>query len=163
MEDKSQETNTKLPTLIAKPSKGFRHKILFPAKRWLTLQHFTAIVMILYAISLATNPTIPVVALGKAMNINGVPIIFALIFTFCAAFLIGKPVSELHYRFLLLSLFIFSGVQVWYVLAVPVSPTTGQPTSWNGVVSALAIWGFFNIAGTQLPNDSGDNDNRRLD
>lgn len=118
--------------------------LLIPARRWLTLQHFTALVLLLYALALVTNPGVTMTTLADAIHYPHLPTAAGLLFLFCAALLFGRPVSELRYRILTLPLLLYFWAVVYYIVTHP-------GVSWTGAISALAIWAFLQVARTELP------------
>lgn len=123
---------------------AIRRYLLYPARRWLTLQHFSGIVLLLYALALVSNPSAAVTALGTTLRFREFPLAMGLLFLVCATLLFGRPVSERRYRVLTLPMFLYFWAVVWYISITP-------NASWMSAVSALAIYGFLQIARTELP------------
>ena len=124
--------------------------VLYPARRFLTLQHFTAIIMLLYAVALSTQPNIAFRSLATFLHFEPTSYIIGALFLFDGLALIGRPVSELNYRIATLPLFLYFAVILWYT-------ATSQSATWTGAISSFAVWGFVQIARTDLPKGR-DND-----
>lgn len=136
---------------IQRLNSATRQHILYPAKRWLTLQHFVAIIFLLMGLSLLSNPSAPYTELAKLpLFENSIPALAGL-FLFASAFLFFHPVSEVGFRLSLLPLYLSLGVLVWFRL-------TGQTDSWAGVLFTVTIIGFLWIARVDVPPKGGDRD-----
>lgn len=135
------------PRTIRSVNLWFNLHVFYPAKRFLTLYHFTGLVMLLSALSLVTQPAISVVKLDALIGVP-VTLVLAWLFTICGSILLVRPVSEAGYKTCLLPMYLFASVSVWYAV-------TGQAGTWAGVITQVTIIGLFWIASTNLPKEGG--------
>lgn len=128
------------------------HRIfLYRAKRFLTLERVTALVMCLYALPLLFNTLPSVNALGRALHFPALSVLYGAITTVSLVFLLSGELDERGYHLAIQPMLVYPAMVIWYLLSQQSQSIMISSPTWGTVLIGFVIWALFFIAGVRLP------------
>jgi hypothetical protein len=135
----------------------FRQRVLLPISLWLTLERGTALVLMLYGLTLLSPNGTAFHVLARLLNFKELPLAAGMVVAICAMVLLSGNLTALVYHLAILPLLVYAGMAAW-AAGTEQRYVNGAPYTWALAVFLFGVWTAFYIAGVKLPAFGGDHE-----
>ena len=135
----------------------FRQRVLLPVSLWLTLERGTALVLMLYGLTLLSTNGTAFHILASLLSFRELPLAVGIVVAICCMVLLSGDLTAQVYHVCILPLFGYA-VAAAGAAGTEQRYANGAPYTWALALFLFGVWIAFYIAGVKLPASGGDHD-----
>jgi hypothetical protein len=139
----------RLLNVLKRQNATFRQRALLPLSLWLTLERGTALVMLLYIISLFSPQGTVLHVLARLLNFRELPLAAGIVGALCAMVLLSGDLTARVYHVCILPM-LANAVLCGWAAATNRLRFDATAYTWGSALILFLIWVGFYVAGVKL-------------
>jgi hypothetical protein len=139
----------RLLNVLKRQNATFRQRALLPISLWLTLERGTALVLMLYGLTLLSPQGTAFHILARLLSFRELPLAVGMVVAICAMVLLSGDLTARIYHVAILPMLGYAGMAAW-AAGTGQRYFNGAPYMWALAAFLFATWVGFYIAGVKL-------------